>query len=136
RNIVERVTTVAPFLQYDEDPYIVLGEDGKLYWIQDAYTTSGLFPYSTPLDTANPLVPDWRLNYISNSVKIVTDAYTGETTFYIVDGSEPLIAAYSQIFPDLFTPIEEMPDFLLRHIRYPNDLFSIQADLFRTYHMT
>jgi uncharacterized protein len=136
RNIVERVFQVAPFLQFDNDPYVVLGGDGKLYWFHDAYTTSNLFPYSTPLEQANPLVPRWRLNYIRNSVKIVTDAYSGETHFYIVDETEPLVAAYRQIFPDLFTPISEMPDHLQRHIRYPSDIFSIQAEVFRTYHMT
>ncbi|MBX3001305.1 MAG: UPF0182 family protein [Caldilineaceae bacterium] len=136
RNIAQRAQTVAPFLQFDADPYIVLGADGKLYWFQDAYTTSSLFPYSTPLDGRNALLPRWNLNYIRNSVKVITDAYTGEMTFYIVDSDEPLIAAYNQIFPALFTPISEMPDFLLRHIRYPTGIFSVQAEMYRTYHMT
>ncbi len=136
RLITERVEEVAPFLHFDDDPYIVLAEDGRLYWYQDAYTTSSLFPYSTPLESNNPLLPRWPLNYIRNSVKIVTDAYTGKTTFYVVDSDEPIIAAYSQIFPDLFVPMGEMPESLLRHIRYPNELFSIQAEIFRTYHMT
>jgi uncharacterized membrane protein (UPF0182 family) len=136
RNIQERTQEVAPFLRYDADPYIVLGQDGKLYWIHDAYTTSSLFPYSMPLQRSNAMLPDWRLNYIRNSVKVVTDVYTGEMTFYVMDQNEPIIAAYSQIFPALFTPFEQMPDFLKEHIRYPNDLFTIQAELFRTYQMT
>ncbi|MBI1294634.1 UPF0182 family protein [bacterium] len=135
RNIAARAQEVAPFLRFDADPYIVLGEDGKLYWFQDAYTTSRLFPYSTPLELTNPLLPRWNLNYIRNTVKVVTDAYTGEMTFYVVDEEEPLIQAYRQIFPDLFTPFSEMPSFLTRHVRYPTDMFSIQAEVFRTYHM-
>ena len=127
RNIRERIEEVAPFLHYDQDPYIVIGEDGKLYWFLDAYTVSDRFPYSEPLGT---------INYIRNSVKVVTDAYDGTMTFYVVDDSEPIIAAYSRIFPALFRPIEEMPDDLKRHVRYPSDLFSVQAEVFRTYHMT
>ncbi len=137
RNIMERAQEVAPFLRFDGDPYIVIGEDGKLYWILDAFTTSNRYPYSTPINSRqNPLLPRWRLNYIRNSVKIVTDAYTGEMRFYVVDPSEPIIAAYNRIFPALFTPLEEMPPDLLAHIRYPNSLFIIQAEIFRTYHMT
>ncbi len=136
RNIAERAQEVAPFLRFDDDPYIVLGEDGKLYWFQDAYTTSNRFPYSTPLELNNPLLPRWNLNYIRNSVKVVTDAYTGEMTFYVVNDEDPIIAAYQQIFPDLFTPVEQLPEFLVRHIRYPTDIFSIQAEVYRTYHMT
>lgn len=135
RNIMQRVFEVAPFLHYDNDPYIVLA-DGKLYWMLDAYTTSNLFPYSSQLNWNNTLLPQWRLNYIRNSVKVVIDAYSGDMKFYVVDPNEPIIAAYNQIFPALFTPMSEMPESLLRHIRYPTTLFSIQAELFRTYHMT
>lgn len=127
RNIVERVQEVAPFLRYDQDPYIVIGEDGKLYWFHDAYTVSNRFPYSTPLG---------NINYIRNSVKIITDAYDGSMTFYVFDDSDPIVRAYQQIFPDLFTPGEEMPEHLRRHIRYPTDIFTVQAEVYRTYHMT
>ncbi|MEZ4637196.1 MAG: UPF0182 family protein [Caldilineaceae bacterium] len=135
RNIAQRAQEVAPFLRFDGDPYIVLGEDGKLYWFQDAYTTSRLFPYSTPLEQNNPLLPRWNLNYIRNTVKVVTDAYSGEMRFYVVDEEEPITAAYRQIFPELFSPFSELPEFLVRHVRYPTDMFSIQAEVFRTYHM-
>ena len=128
RNIVDRVQTLAPFLQFDQDPYVVVGEDGRLYWIIDAYVTSNRFPYSEPYFG--------RFNYIRNSVKVVIDAYDGMPTFYVVDPSEPITAAYARIFPALFQPLEAMPEFLLRHIRYPTDLFSVQAEMYRTYHMT
>jgi uncharacterized protein len=128
RNIVQRIQEVAPFLQYDRDPYIVIGDDGKLYWLLDAYTVSDDFPYSTPLGNG--------LNYIRNSVKIVTDAYDGSIRFYLVDENDPIIAAYSRIFPDLFRPMSEMPEDLRRHIRYPTDLFSVQSEVYRLYHMT
>jgi uncharacterized protein len=128
RNITQRIQEVAPFLEYDADPYIVIGDDGQLYWMLDAYTVSDHFPYSTPLANG--------LNYIRNSVKIVTNAYDGSTRFFVVDEQEPIIAAYRQIFPDLFHPMSEMPEDLRRHIRYPNDLFSIQSEVYRLYHMT
>lgn len=126
RNIVERVQAVAPFLHYDEDPYIVVGDDGALYWILDAYTTSNRFPYSTPLGS---------INYIRNSVKIVISAYDGTMRFYLAEPDEPIAAAYARIFPTLFSPLEEMPADLRDNIRYPNDIFSVQAEVFRTYHM-
>ncbi len=127
RNIEERVQLVAPFLLYDADPYIVISDDGRLFWFQDAYTSSNRFPYSAPLG---------NLNYIRNSVKVVTNAYTGAMTFYVMDATEPIIAAYMRIFPDLFQPFSAMPADLQDNIRYPNDLFSVQAEVFRTYHMT
>lgn len=127
RNIVERVTQVAPFLRYDRDPYIVISADGELYWFLDAYTVSNRFPYSEPLGA---------INYIRNSVKVVISAYDGSMRFFIVDEQEPVVAAYARIFPMLFTPMSEMPEDLRRHIRYPNDLFSVQAEVYRTYHMT
>jgi len=126
RNIKERVNFVAPFLTYDHDPYSVISDDGRLYWIQDAYTTSSLFPNSTPMGD---------LNYIRNSVKVVIDAYNGTMTFYIVDSHDPLIKIYAQIFPDLFTPLDKMPAWLRAHLRYPEDFFHIQAKLYQTYHM-
>lgn len=128
RNIVERVQRLAPFLQLDQDPYVVIGADGRLYWMMDAYVTSDRFPYSEPYFD--------RLNYIRNAVKIVINAYDGMPTFYLVDAQEPISAAYARIFPALFQPIEAMPDFLKQHIRYPTDLFSVQAEMYRMYHMT
>jgi uncharacterized membrane protein (UPF0182 family) len=128
RNIAQRVRDVAPFLEFDRDPYIVIGDDGALYWMHDAYTMSGHFPYSTPLPNG--------LNYIRNAVKVVTSAYDGSMTFYVADPNDPIIAAYERIFPDLFVPISEMPEDLLSHIRYPNDIFTVQAEVYRLYHMT
>ncbi|MFZ4847582.1 MAG: UPF0182 family protein [Caldilinea sp.] len=128
RNIVERVSQLAPFLQLDRDPYIVVGEDGRLYWFMDAYVVSDRFPYSQPYAGG--------FNYIRNSVKIVVNAYDGLPTFYLVDPDEPITAAYARIFPKLFQPMESMPPFLLEHIRYPIDLFSVQAEMYRMYHMT
>ncbi|MEW5956204.1 MAG: UPF0182 family protein [Chloroflexota bacterium] len=126
RHIGERVRQVAPFLRYDNDPYLVVGQDGHLYWIQDAYTTTDRFPYSEPTD---------GLNYIRNSVKVVIDAYDGTLTFYIADPADPLIQTYAAIFPRLFTPLGDMPEWLQAHLRYPEGLFNIQARLYLTYHM-
>ncbi|MGM0368881.1 MAG: UPF0182 family protein [Bacillota bacterium] len=125
RNIKGRVRKVAPFLQYDNDPYMVIA-DGKSYWIQDAYTTTNMYPYSEP--------QSWG-NYIRNSVKVVIDAYTGKMKFYVVDDSDPLIKTYKKIFPKLFIDQEKMPDSLKSHLRYPQDLFSIQTNMFNKYHM-
>lgn len=135
RNILQRTLEVAPFLRFDSDPYIVVGGDGHLYWFLDAYTVSGRFPYSEPSQFGTRTVPP-GFNYIRNPVKIIIDAYTGEMKFYLVEPDEPIAAAYARIFPSLFTPVEEMPEDLNAHIRYPNDLFSIQASAFRTYQMT
>lgn len=127
RNIIERVSEVAPFLSYDQDPYIVVDNAGKLHWFVDAYTLSNRFPYSEPLGT---------FNYIRNPVKVVVDAYDGSMRFYLIDPNEPIAAAYARIFPDLFVPLDEMPEDLQAHIRYPEDLFRVQAETYRTYHMT
>ncbi len=135
RNILQRTLEVAPFLRFDSDPYVVVGGDGHLYWFLDAYTVSGRFPYSEPSQFGTRTVPP-GFNYIRNPVKIIIDAYTGEMDFYLVEPDEPIAAAYARIFPSLFTPFEEMPEGLNAHIRYPNDLFSIQASAFRTYQMT
>ena len=135
RNILQRTIEVAPFLRFDSDPYIVVGGDGNLYWFLDAYTVSGRFPYSEPSQFGTRTVPP-GFNYIRNPVKIIIDAYTGKMDFYLVEPDEPIAAAYARIFPALFTPFEEMPADLIAHIRYPNDLFSIQASIFRTYQMT
>ncbi len=131
RDIQERVATVAPFLSLDQDPYMVVTEEG-LFWIQDAYTVTDRLPYSKRLDEGN-------FNYIRNSVKVVLDAYNGSLAFYIIepDGrGDPLVRVYEQIFPDLFRPIEEMPRSLQAHIRYPEALFRAQAQTYLQYHMT
>ena len=131
RRIDRRVAAIAPFLEYDSDPYLVVSE-GRLVWIQDAYTTTDMYPYSRR--TLKPFKIK-RLNYIRNSVKITIDAYSGAVTFYIVDDTDPIIQTYSRIFPKLFKSFEDMPADLKRHIRYPKDLFQIQAGTYRTYHM-
>jgi uncharacterized protein len=129
RNIQDRVRTIAPFLELDRDPYIVIS-DGRLYWIQDAYTTSSWFPYSAPQQGGG------EANYIRNSVKVVIDAYNGTAAFYVADPADPIIATYRKIFPSLFKPLDAMPPGLRRHIRYPEDLFTVQALQYRAYHMT
>jgi uncharacterized membrane protein (UPF0182 family) len=128
RSIATRISTIAPFLLLDRDPYVVVS-GGRLYWIQDAYTTAETYPYSEPVQAS-------RLNYIRNSVKVVIDAYDGTVTFYAVDEKEPVLAAYARIFPGLFRPFAEMPADLRRHVRYPEGLFLVQAEIYRTYHMT
>ncbi len=126
RQISARARRLAPFLQYDRDPYLVVSPDGRLYWLLDAYTTSAGFPYSEPVN---------GLNYIRNSVKVLTDAYDGTVTFYVADPSDPLIQTYQAIFPALFTPLSQMPDWLRSHLRYPEDFFNLQAQMYQTYHM-
>jgi uncharacterized protein len=127
RNIQERVRTIAPFLRLDHDPYLVIS-DGRLFWMQDAYTTSDYFPYAQP-------VQGLHLNYIRNSVKVVVDAYNGTVDFYLMDSVDPIAATYQRIFPGLFKPFAAMPAGLQRHIRYPEDLFLIQARIYQAYHM-
>ena len=126
RNIQDRLQLVAPFLYQDGDPYLVASE-GHLYWMQDAYTTSDAFPYSTPYRGS--------FNYIRNSVKAVTDAYDGTLRLYISDPKDPIIQSYAQIYPSLFTAIADMPADLKSHIRYPEGIFLIQSDVLRAYHM-
>ncbi|CCQ57815.1 MULTISPECIES: UPF0182 family protein [Crocosphaera] len=134
RNINRRIRTLAPFLRFDRDPYLVTAEiknkseETSLYWIIDAYTTSNRYPYSEPGDRP--------FNYIRNSVKIVIDAYNGDVNFYIVDPSDPLIQTWRKIFPTLFKPLSEMPISLRVHIRYPKDLYNTQSERLLTYHMT
>ncbi len=131
RRIGTRVRAIAPFLDYDRDPYLVVSE-GKLYWIQDAYTTSAMYPYSSR--SRSP----WnnkRLNYIRNSVKVVIDAYNGDVSFYLVDEADPLANTYARIFPELFRPLSEMPADLKKHLRYPMDFFKMQVDVYCLYHM-
>lgn len=126
RNIMVRVQKIAPFLRYDQDPYMVVA-DGNLYWIIDAYTITNRYPYSEP-------VRGWG-NYVRNSVKVVVDAYNGTVDYYISDSTDPLVLTYAKIFPDLFKPIEEMPESIREHIRYPEDLFTLQSQVYATYHM-
>ncbi|MEE9401293.1 MAG: UPF0182 family protein, partial [Dehalococcoidia bacterium] len=127
RNVQERVKHAAPFLQVDDDPYIVITDEGRLVWIQDAYTWSDRYPYSEPL-------PDGT-NYIRNSVKAVVDAYDGSVTLYVVEPDDPVVQTYWAIFPDLFTPGEEMPDDIRAHLRYPQDLFMKQVEVYQRYHV-
>lgn len=127
RNIRDRISTIAPFLSLDQDPYIVASGE-RLYWMQDAYTTSRWFPYAPPSFGDNS-------NYIRNAVKVVIDAYDGTVDFYVSDPADPILQTYQRIFPDLFKPLTSMPPDLQQHIRYPEDLFRIQAQLYGAYHM-
>jgi uncharacterized protein len=126
RNIVQRVNKIAPFLNYDKDPYVVIS-NGKLYWILDAYTTSNRYPFSTP---------EGGINYIRNSVKVVIDAVNGTTDFYIVDKNDPIAASYDKIFPDLFKDLEKAPKDIKTHFRYPEQLFNMQCNVLGKYHVT
>jgi len=163
RNVHERVAQIAPFLQLDNDPYAVLSK-GKLYWIQDAYTTSSRYPYATPERTwtyqtsfeqnvdggfsngsstqeprgteSHSLASFDGLNYIRNSVKVVVDMYDGSVRFFVMDPKDPILAAYRQAFPDVFSDLVDLSADLKKHLRYPENLFSIQADQYRTFHMT
>lgn len=127
RDITERARLIAPFLQFDADPYLVIA-DGRLYWIQDAYTTGSGYPYSAYRGS---------INYIRNSVKVVTNAYDGSMTFYVADPSDPVVRTLRGIYPALFTKtLADMPSSLRAHIRYPEGLFRIQTDVFATFHMT
>ncbi|MGO8984961.1 MAG: UPF0182 family protein [Terriglobales bacterium] len=131
RNIRDRVAALAPFLTYDPDPYIVLGEDGRLSWIMDAFTVSDSYPYSTHYHLDNNLI-----NYMRNSVKVVIDAYDGTTTFYVFDTDDPIITAYRGMFPDLFKDASSMPPGLRKHVRYPELMLKLQAEVYGLYHMT
>lgn len=127
RNIIERIQTLTPFFRLDRDPYLVVAA-GKLYWIQDAYTYSAWYPYSQPYEK--------HFNYIRNAVKIVVDAYQGSVDYYIADPRDPIIRAYSRIYPTLFKALDQMPAALKPHMRYPKDLFDIQMGLYAAYHQT
>ena len=129
RRVHERVSQIAPFLQLDKDPYLVLSK-GKLFWVQDAYTVSEGFPYSEPYGKFLQ-----KLNYIRNSVKVVIDAYEGSVSFYVADPQDPVLGVYRQAFPGVFKRLKDLPEDLRQHLRYPEDLFDIQADIYRTYHM-
>jgi hypothetical protein len=131
RNIKDRVATLAPFLTFDQDPYVVLGEDGRLFWVMDGFTTSDSYPYSSHYQLG-----DNEVNYMRNSVKVVVDAYNGTTDFYVFDEADPVLAAYRKIFPSLFKDASAMPVELRKHVRYPEMLFKLQAEVYGLYHMT
>ncbi len=135
RSIAERVQLIAPYLRYDADPYLVVSE-GRLYWIQDAYTVSDRFPHSNPYGEQRRGANTF--NYIRNSVKVVINAYDGTTTFYLMDkpSVDPIAQTYANIYPNLFKPISQMPAALRAHIRYPEDLFKVQTQIYSTYHVT
>jgi uncharacterized membrane protein (UPF0182 family) len=128
RNISDRVNTIAPFLQYDDDPYLVVSREGRLFWIRDAYTTTTRYPYSAPAGNG--------INYIRNSVKVVIDAYNGTTDYFVADPQDPLAQMLARAFPGLLKPLDAMPADLRQHLRYPETIFAIQAAMFSTYHMT
>jgi hypothetical protein len=131
RNVRDRVAALAPFLTYDQDPYIVVGDDGRLSWVMDGFTSADTYPYS-----AHRSLNDQSLNYMRNSVKVVIDAYDGTTTFYVFDNRDPILAAYRGIFPSLFKDASAMPSWLRKHVRYPELLLSLQAEVYGLYHMT
>ena len=131
RNILQRVNTIAPFLTFDPDPYIVVGDDGHLRWIIDGLHFVG---YLSLLDPA--ALGDGEVNYMRNSVKAVIDAYDGTITFYVFDNADPILAAWRGIFPALFEDASAMPQWLRAHVRYPEQLLSLQADVYGLYHMT
>jgi len=131
RNVRDRVAALAPFLTYDTDPYIVVGNGGRLSWIMDAFTTSETYPYSRHYSLDGEVI-----NYARNSVKVVIDAYDGTTTFYVFDPDDPIITAYRKIFPSLFKDADAMPAALHKHVRYSEQLLKLQAEVYGLYHMT
>ncbi|MBI1847597.1 MAG: UPF0182 family protein, partial [Candidatus Rokubacteria bacterium] len=128
RSIRERVERIGPFFRYDADPYLVVTDDGRLFWILDGYTQTDRYPYSDPVRSDG-------LNYIRNSVKATVDAYNGTVSFYLADASDPIVRAYGAAFPGLLRPLDAMPADLRRHIRYPEGFFQIQARKYAVYHM-
>ncbi|CEK20176.1 UPF0182 family protein [Chthonomonas calidirosea] len=136
RDIRERVQLVAPFLQQDTDPYLVIDPDnGHLVWVIDGYTLSDRYPYATPRQLAvNPLTTE-TLNYIRNSVKATVDAYSGRVNLYLADPSDPIAQAYSRIFPGIFHPLSDLSPAMRAHLRYPEDLFRIQRAIYAVYHV-
>jgi uncharacterized membrane protein (UPF0182 family) len=131
RNIRERVATLTPFVNYDDDPYIIVGADGRLTWMLDGYTTSDSYPYARHVQLGRE-----RINYLRNSVKAVIDAYDGSTTFYVFDADDPIINGYRRMFPTLFKDAAAMPADLRAHVRYPELLLQLQASVYGLYHMT
>jgi uncharacterized membrane protein (UPF0182 family) len=131
RNVRDRVAALAPFLTFDQDPYIVVGDDGRLSWVMDAFTSSNTYPYSSHYSLNSD-----SINYMRNSVKAVVDAYDGTVTFYVFDNEDPMLAAYRGIFPSLFKDASAMPGWLRKHVRYPELLLRLQAEVYGLYHMT
>ncbi len=127
RKVVERIREIAPFFEFDHDPYVVVTDDGRLVWMVDGYTTTDRYPYSDPVRGMG--------NYIRNSVKVTVDAYDGTVTYYLADQSDPIVRTYAKAFPGLLRPLDQMPADLRRHLRYPEDFFTIQARKYATYHM-
>jgi hypothetical protein len=128
RRIGDRVRRIAPFLTYDKDPYLAI-DQGRLIWIQDAYTTTTRYPYATPIAAGG-------VNYIRNAIKVTIDAYHGDVRFYAIDPDDPIVRTWARIFPGLLTPREKMPEGLRTRLRYPQDIFTAQAAMYATYHMT
>jgi uncharacterized membrane protein (UPF0182 family) len=138
RGVQARVAKAAPFLSLDADPYPVL-LNGRIDWVQDAYTTTDNYPYAQNADTS--ALPDGsglnqNLNYVRNSVKVLVDAYTGKMTFYVMDPSDPIIQTYEKAFPGMFTPGSKMSAALRAHLRYPEDIFTLQTTMYGKYHIT
>ena len=133
RDIRSRVEQATPFLSFDSDPYPVI-VDGRIVWMLDGYTTSSSYPYSQPFSGEGAL--GGTFNYVRNPVKATVDAYTGRIHYYVIDPKDPIIQAWGKAFPDLLEPISAMPAALRSHLRYPQDLFKAQTDVYRTYHMT
>jgi uncharacterized membrane protein (UPF0182 family) len=131
RKVVDRAQALAHFLEWDTDPYLVLTKDGRLVWMLDAYTTSNVYPYGRSIGMQGL----GRFNYIRNSVKATIDAYDGEVRLYVFDPQDPIIQAWTRIFPKLFLPLDAMPADLRQHARYPEPIFRAQAEVYRTYHM-
>ena len=131
RNVRDRVAALAPFLTFDKDPYIVVGDDGRLSWVMDGFTSSDSYPYSSHYSLESD-----SINYMRNSVKAVVDAYDGTATFYVFDNEDPILAAYRGIFPGLFKDASTMPGWLRKHVRYPEMLLRLQAEAYGLYHMT
>jgi hypothetical protein len=127
RQLSERVSRIAPFLTYDQEPYLVIS-NGRLLWLQDAYTVSDRYPYSTPAASG--------INYIRNSVKATVDAYHGTVTFYVIDDTDPIALTLQRVFPSLFRPLSDMPEDMRARLRYPEGIFSIQSSMYATFHMT
>ena len=132
RNVSERLEHLADFIEWDPDPYLTITDDGRLVWILDGYTTSDAHPYSQAIRVGSF---GSQVNYIRNAVKATVDAYHGTTTIYTFDGTDPIIQSYSRVFPNLFQPMEAMPASIREHARYPELIFDIQAELYRTFHM-
>lgn len=132
RNIQDRVQRIAPFLTFDSDPYLVIDE-GRLIWVIDAYTSTNKYPYAAKVTNSESMF--YGQNYIRNSVKATVDAYTGETNFYIVDDTDPLVKSYAKVFPGLFQSLDAMPENLHAHLKYSTTLFEVQTEIYQQYHM-